>query len=73
MRLGPDWVEFEEPEPADPPADELLAIRRARQRFAYYGWFVTEPDWLFTPSGPKLADPRAFRIQLGGGDSYRKR
>jgi tRNA A-37 threonylcarbamoyl transferase component Bud32 len=65
VRLGPDWVEFEDPGSADPPADAPLAIRRARQRFFYYGRFVTEPDWLFTPSGPKLGDPRAFRLRLG--------
>lgn len=73
VRLGPDWVEFEDPGPPDPPADELLAIRRARNRFSYYGRFVTEPDWCFTSSGPKLGDPRAFRLQLGRRSSYRKR
>jgi len=73
VRRGPDWVEFEDLGPADPSADELLAIRRARDRFSYYGRFVTEPDWLFTPSGPKLGDPRAFRLQLGRRSSYRKR
>jgi hypothetical protein len=65
VRLGPDWIEFEDPGSADPPADASLAIRRARQRFSYYGRFKAEPDWLFTPSGPKLGDPRAFRLQLG--------
>jgi hypothetical protein len=65
VRLGPDWIEFEDPGSADPPADAPLAIRRARQRFSYYGRFAAEPDWVFTPSGPKLGDPRAFRLQLG--------
>jgi tRNA A-37 threonylcarbamoyl transferase component Bud32 len=63
VRLGPDWIELEAPSPADPhPAD--ARVRSTARRFSRYGRFTAEPDWVSGPAGPRLRDPRAFRLEI---------
>ena len=62
VRLGPDWVELEDPGP-ERETDDAEASR-ARRALAAYGRFPLEPEWVFTRRGALLRDPRAFELTL---------
>jgi hypothetical protein len=62
VRLGPDWVELEDPGPQGETDDAEAS--RARRALGAYGRFPLEPEWVFTRRGALLRDPRAFELTL---------
>ena len=64
VRLGGSYIELEDPGPQPELAARAELIQAARRRFEGYGVFEEPGDWLLTPSGARLIDPRVFRLTL---------
>ncbi len=64
VRLGPDWVELEDPGAELKTGDRESQVRLALRKFDGYGEFVAEAKWAITAQGAKLRDPRAFKLRL---------
>ena len=62
VRLGPDWVELEDPGVELASESHAQQIERSARRFRGYGEFVGESQWVVTADGAKLCDPRAFSL-----------
>jgi tRNA A-37 threonylcarbamoyl transferase component Bud32 len=63
VRLGHGWLELEAPDGAAS-RDDAHAVARVRRRFAPWGRFVTEPEWVITPHGARLRDPLCFELEI---------
>ena len=64
VRLGPDWVELEDPGAELKTVDRESQVRLAMRKFDGYGEFAAEAEWAITAQGAKLRDPRAFKLSL---------
>ncbi|MEE8556312.1 MAG: lipopolysaccharide kinase InaA family protein [Myxococcota bacterium] len=64
VRLGPGWLELEEPASNLPDNARPRAIAGARRRLDRYGSFHAEPAWAFDSQGAHLADPTCFRLRF---------
>ena len=64
VRLGDQFVDLLAPDLDEHAMEFHAAVARARRRFAPYGRWVREPQWVLTPRGAVLLTPNAFKLDL---------